>query len=322
MTVKVGMGNVSRERRVMGLQQVIQLQQGLAQAGAMGSLINPENMWMAHKELMDAMGFEPELFFMDPKTAPPPQPPQPDPQLEVAAMQAQAMMLDAQSKMARAQVDAQKAQAEQQMAQAQIALKARESELKNQISQLEVQLKGMRDKSDSDNKILSMEVEMKRRATENNLKLLQIQLAEMSKQKDRELDKYKADQDASIELAKMTMQEANDILPGGMLVEDDALKQMFAFGDEQPVMTEEILTITPALAEEEDMGKEMEDEKEDDKEEETKGPAPAEIAMASMVEALVDLQRQLNDLQGREVERVVNRDKNGLIVSITEKRRA
>jgi len=41
-----------------------------------------------------------------------------------------------------------------------------------------------------------------------------------------------------------------------------------------------------------------------------------------MVEALVDLQRQLNDLQGREVERVVNRDKNGLIVSITEKRRA
>jgi len=313
MTVKVGMGNVSRERRVMGLQQVIQLQQGLAQAGAMGSLINPENMWMAHKELMDAMGLEPELFFMDPKTAPPPQPPQPDPQLEVAAMQAQAMMLDAQSKMARAQVDAQKAQAEQQMAQAQIALKARESELKNQISQLEVQLKGMRDKSDSDNKILSMEVEMKRRATENNLKLLQIQLAEMSKQKDRDLDKYKADQDASIELAKMTMQEANDILPGGMLVEDDSLRKMFAFGDEEPeTIVEEVITVEP----------EPEAAVVIDVPAEPPPPAPAEVAMASMVEALVDLQRQLNDLQGREVERVVNRDKNGLIVSITEKRRA
>jgi hypothetical protein len=313
MTVKVGMGNVSRERRVMGLQQVIQLQQGLAQAGAMGSLINPQNMWMAHKEMMEAMGFQADLFFMDPQTAPPPQPPAPDPQLEVAAMQAQAMMLDAQSKMARAQVDAQKAQAEQQMAQAQIALKARESELKNQISQLEVQLKGMRDKADTDNKVLSMEVEMKRRSTENSLKLLQIQLAEMSKQKDRELDKYKADQDASIELAKMTMQEANDILPGGMLVEDESLRKMFAFGDEEPeAIVEEVITVEP----------EPEAAVVIDVPIEPPAPAPAEVAMASMVEALVDLQRQLNDLQGREVERVVNRDKNGLIVSITEKRRA
>jgi len=239
---------------------------------------------------------------MDPRTAPPPQPPAPDPQLEVAAMQAQAMMLDAQSKMARAQVDAQKAQAEQQMAQAQIMLKARESELKNQVSQLEVQLKGMRDKSDTDNKILSMEVEMKRRSTENSLKLLQLQLAEMSKQKDRELDKYKADQDASIELTKMTMQEANDILPGGMITDDMGMQSMFS----EPVL--DVVIATPM--ESEDSGSEKE------------GPSQSDRTMAMMAEVLADIQKQLNDIRDRDVERIVNRDENGLIVSITEQKRA
>jgi hypothetical protein len=98
-----------------------------------------------------------------------------------------------------------------------------------------------------------------------------------------------------------------------MLVEDESLRKMFAFGDEEPeTIVEEVITVEP----------EPEAAVVIDVPAEPPPPAPAEVAMASMVEALVDLQRQLNDLQGREVERVVNRDKNGLIVSITEKRRA
>jgi len=231
-------------------------------------------------------------------------------------MQAQAMMLDAQSKMARAQVDAQKVQSEEKRLQVEMMLRARESELKRQISELQVQLKGMKDKSDSDTKILSMEVEMKRRATENNLKLLQLQLAEMSKNKDRALDKYKADQDMAIEMAKLTMDEANQILPGGMIVDDAEMSKMFAFEGEQPVIeTMEIFA--------EPMGSEMEEPEEEDDEEEEKPreQTESEKAMAVMAEAIIRLEQKLLEAETSETEKTIIRDSNGLITSIVEKKR-
>lgn len=312
ITVKVGMGNASRERRIMGMQEIIKLQQSYVQAGALGKLVMPEQIWMANKELAKAMGVEPEMFFMDPRKLPPPPPPQPDPQAEVAMMQAQAMMLDAQSKMARAQVDAQKVQAEERRLQAEMMLKARESELKRQIQELQVQLKGMKDKADSDNKVLSMEVEMKRRATENNLKLLQIQLAEMSKSKDRALEKYKADQDMTVEMAKLAMDQANEILPGGMIVDDVEMSKMFAFGDEQPQM--EIMTIEPMEEPEEPEEEEMEEEGE-------KEQSESEKAMAVMAEAIIRLEQKILEAETSETEKTIIRDKNGLITSIIEKKR-
>jgi hypothetical protein len=314
MTVKVGMGNSSRQRRVDGLAQVMAMQKEFAAAGAMGQLVNPVNMWMAAKEMMEAMGFQPELFFMDPRTAPPPQPPAPDPQIEVASMQAQAMMMDAQSKMVRAQIDGQKAQAEQELMRAQVALKAREQDLKNEIMTLQTQIKAMASKSDSDNKILSMEVEMKRRATENNLKLLQIQLAEVSKTKDRALEKYKVDNEMTIEMAKLAMDQANEILPGGMIVDDSEMSQMFAFGDEQPVVEAIEVTAVPMEAE-------MMVPAEAEEEEEEEAPSEAEKAMAVMAEAIIRLEQKILEAETTETEKTIVRDSNGLITSIVERKK-
>lgn len=313
ITVKVGMGNASRERRIMGMQEIIKLQQSYVQAGALGKLVMPEQIWMANKELSKAMGVEPEMFFTDPRTLPPPPPPQPDPQAEVAMIQAQALMLDAQSKMARAQVDAKKVDSEERRLQAEMMLKARESELKRQIDELQVQLRGMKDKADSDNKVLSMEVEMKRRATENNLKLLQIQLSEMSKTKDRALEKYKADNEMTIEMAKLAMDQANEILPGGMIVDDVEMSKMFAFGDEQPQV--ELMTIEP-VEEPEEPEEEMEYEQEEEK-----GQSESEKAMAVMAEAIIRLEQKILEAETSETEKTIIRDKNGLITSILEKKR-
>lgn len=314
ITVKVGMGNASRERRIMGMQEIIKLQQSYAQAGAIGQLVMPEQIWMANKEMVQAMGLEPELFFMDPRRLPPPQPQPPSPEIQATMMQAQAMMLDAQSKMARAQVDAQKVQSEEKRLQVEMMLRARESELKRQISELQVQLKGMKDKSDSDTKILSMEVEMKRRATENNLKLLQLQLAEMSKNKDRALDKYKADQDMAIEMAKLTMDEANQILPGGMIVDDAEMSKMFAFEGEQPVIETMEIIAEPEMIE-------MEEPEEEEEEERPREQTESEKAMAVMAEAIIRLEQKLLEAETSETEKTIIRDSNGLITSIVEKKR-
>ena len=304
ITVRVGMGNQSRERRVMGMMQIIDLQQKYAAAGAMGSLVAPEQMWMANKELVSAMGLTPELFFMDPKMAPPPPPPQPDPAAMAAQVQAEAMMLDAQSKMARAQVDAQKVAAEERMMQAEMMLKIEEQRLKREISTLQNELKGMKDSADSNAKLLSMEVEMKRRQTENDLKLLQIQMAEISKSKDRALDKYIADQKAGLDAAKMSMQEMKDFLPGGILVGEPEITEIFAYDTMMPEKPEE------EMEEPEEM------EEEEDKEEE-KGPDQRDYMLAMMADQIASLQNQINN---SEVRKEVVRDKDGLIKEIVERR--
>jgi hypothetical protein len=296
------MGNQSRERRVMGMMQIIDLQQKYAAAGAMGSLVAPEQMWMANKELVSAMGLTPELFFMDPKMAPPPPPPQPDPAAMAAQVQAEAMMLDAQSKMARAQVDAQKVAAEERMMQAEMMLKIEEQRLKREISTLQNELKGMKDSADSNAKLLSMEVEMKRRQTENDLKLLQIQMAEISKSKDRALDKYIADQKAGLDAAKMSMQEMKDFLPGGILVGEPEITEIFAYDTMMPEKPEE----------------EMEEPEEmEEEEEEEKGPDQRDYMLAMMADQIASLQNQINN---SEVRKEVVRDKDGLIKEIVERR--
>jgi len=254
------------------------------------------------------MGLTPELFFMDPKMAPPPPPPQPDPAAMAAQVQAEAMMLDAQSKMARAQVDAQKVAAEERMMQAEMMLKIEEQRLKREISTLQNELKGMKDSADSNAKLLSMEVEMKRRQTENDLKLLQIQIAEMSKSKDRALDKYIADQKAGLDAAKLSMQEMKDILPGGILVGE-------------PQVTE-ILAVMPEMQnskgmEEKDM--EEDDSEKDDSEEKdmSEEEDKRDELLAKMADQIASLQNQINN---SEVRKEVVRDKDGLIKEIVERR--
>jgi len=309
ITVKVGMGNQSRERRIAGMMQIIELQQKYAAAGAMGSLILPEQMWMANKELVQAMGLQPELFFMDPKMAPPPPPPQPDPAAMAAQVQAEALMLDAQSKMARAQVDAQKVAAEEKRLQVEMMLKIEEQKLKREIQTLQNELKGLKDAADSNAKVMSMEVEMKRRQTENDLKLLQIQIAETSKAKDRALDKYIADQKASIDVAKMSMQEMKDILPGGILVGEPEITEIFAYDTMMPEKE------APEEEDAEEEGTEEGPEEEDAEEE--KGPTQQDYMMAMMADQIASLQNQLSN---SEVRKEVIRDKDGLIKEIVERR--
>jgi len=148
-------------------------------------------------------------------------------------------------------------------------------------------------------------VEMKRRQTENDLKLLQIQIAETSKSKDRALDKYIADQKANIDVAKMSMQEMKDFLPGGMIVGEPDITEIFAYETMKP---------------EEDMAEEPEMEEEEEEEEATeeeKGPDQRDYMLAMMADQIASLQNQISN---SEVRKEVIRDKDGLIKEIVERR--
>jgi hypothetical protein len=98
------------------------------------------------------------------------------------------------------------------------------------------------------------------------------------------------------------MQEMNDILPGGMIVGEPDITEIFAFD-----------AMTPEAPEEEGMEEgEMEEE-----EEEEKGPDQRDYMLAMMADQIASLQNQMTN---SEVRKEVIRDKDGLIKEIVERR--
>lgn len=82
VSIAVALGTGNKEQTVTSLVTILNLQKETVASGGMGTLITPQNIHHAQKELVEAMGFKNgELFFADPSMQPPPPPPPPDPQL-------------------------------------------------------------------------------------------------------------------------------------------------------------------------------------------------------------------------------------------------
>ena len=99
-------------------------------------MVNPEHIFAAVSEVIEASGIEgAERFLINPTKQPIP-PKQPDPlmvaQVESLKAQGQAMMTDAQAKMAQAQIKQQEAQLERERAMFEAQMKQREAALKEQ----------------------------------------------------------------------------------------------------------------------------------------------------------------------------------------------
>lgn len=208
LTVKVGVGQVSRERTIMAMEAVMARQEQIVQGGGLGTMLTPYHLYQTHKTWAKAWGLEPDLYFPDPRTIPLPPPPPPDPNAQLAMMQGQAMMLDAQSKMRRAEVDAMKVAADERMQQATVALKLREMGLKSDIETLKRQLELMRSDDEHGAKVASIMSEQMKRDTENALKTLQMRLDAVQAEKQREFDIWKEQMDASLKLTELSVKES------------------------------------------------------------------------------------------------------------------
>jgi hypothetical protein len=194
-TVQVGIGNVSRERRIMGYEAVMAKQQALAASGAMGMLLNPEHIYEAHKGWVKAWGFEPDLYFQDPRKVPPPQPQEPGAQDQVLMAQAKALIMEQENKADSNKIQAAKLKIERENAQRNDQYREVEILLKTQIEGLKNQLNTAKAKVDITGKIANISAQKDKEDVESKLKVAEMRLDEINAEKDRQLDLYKAQMD-------------------------------------------------------------------------------------------------------------------------------
>ncbi len=195
-SVRVGTGTASRERRLMALEAVMQKQMEAAQAGGMGTIVMPHHLYQARADYVEASGLHSELYFQDPRMLPPPPPPQPDAQQDALMMSAQAQMLEAQVKQQRNQLDMQKAQMEMQLKMREQELKQQEQSLRSDLEQMRAHMTQLKNDSDTDTKIASLELQMDKQSTDQEIKRLEVELKHIASERDRQVELYRTQIDA------------------------------------------------------------------------------------------------------------------------------
>jgi len=188
--ITVGLGKVSRERRIMAHEAIMAKQQELVSQGAMGTLLMPHHLYESYSGWVEAWGFEPDLYVQDPRKLPPPPPKGPDPQQQLAEAQAQAMMMDGQSKMMRAQNEQAKLALEAQKAQADAVYRQQEQALKAEIEQLRAYTGQLKAEMEASGKVVSMQHESQLKAADARLDALKVELDHLNKTRDRDLDYF------------------------------------------------------------------------------------------------------------------------------------
>lgn len=185
LSINVGLGTGNKDQLVSHLALLSQKQmEGLPMGVA-----KPENIYNLGKKLAEALGFkDAEQFFSDPAKQPPAGPPPPDPSIQVAQIKAQADQQKAQLQLQDAAQDRQH-RAEMEQFKVQVEAQARmqidinkqqaEADQKAQEAQNEAQLDAMRQQFEHERELAK--------------------LADAAAQ--RELDRYKIDQDNMTKIA-------------------------------------------------------------------------------------------------------------------------
>ena len=173
MTVSVGLGTGSKEVKVQFLQQALQMGAQALQSGM--PMIQPGNLYEMSKELWKEMGYKVTTRFLtDPTKVQPPQP-QPDPQIQVAQIKAQA---DQQKAQTDAQLKQQEIQAQQQakLAEQQAALQiqaqndARDDQRAQREHEREMQRLAMEDARERERMVLDAQLKREEMAMQAHIK--------------------------------------------------------------------------------------------------------------------------------------------------------
>lgn len=178
LSIAVGIGTGNKDQMLMHLQMILQAQQLSIPLG----LAQPKNIYNALTKLTQNAGFkEPELFWTEPPDGP--MPPAPNPEAAKAEAQIQLKQMELQA-------DAQKFQAEAQLRIAEIQAQA-EAELHKLRASLEVQ--ALNDERDADRARLQAEIDAQ-------IEMAKAQSHQAIESAKLEMEKYRADLDASVKL--------------------------------------------------------------------------------------------------------------------------
>jgi len=154
MTVNIGLGIGTREQNLMHLQAIWDKQTQIVQAGGMGLLVSPSNIFKSVSEFVKNANLkDPTMFFTDPgdKPFPPPNDEQAELQKQQQALVQRQQELDGQKQA----LDAQK----QQLSQAKAVMDNRQAQEKLQIERDKVNNKMFIDLEEIKNTLTKIEVE-------------------------------------------------------------------------------------------------------------------------------------------------------------------
>lgn len=191
LTVQVGIGLASRERRLMTLEQVYAKQMEIGGNGGMGQLLQPANVYRTLADWTDALGMEPSAYWTDPATIPP-APPQPDPNAQLLQLQAQIEGAKNQTAQAKIQLDARKMQVEAQMKAAEFQLRREELTAERDVKRLQAEIAALKAGSDSQNAQLKAIADAEKNAKESELKQAQMLLQDAREKSKLALEWQKA----------------------------------------------------------------------------------------------------------------------------------
>ena len=261
--VLVGIGNSNTQRRQMALQQVLQLQQVAVQAGALGMLVTPENIYRAAHDLMETLGIkDPSMYLTDPRQMQPPQP-QPDPKMVEVQMKGQIEQAKLQLEQQRLQIDAAKLQQQGQLDQLETVLRAKETELKGQLESMKAQMSMQRQAIDERSQVMNASASAQKALSDAHATRLQQRIDQIEAEKDRQLEAYKAQLDAAV---KLQIEAVKQQQAQSQMATDAAMgEQRQQQGETVATLYSQIEALTEALHEmEEARSQPMEVERDDD----------------------------------------------------------
>jgi len=206
MTINIGMGVSSRERRLVALDTIAQRQQVIVEGGGLGTLINPENL---HNQLIDhaeAMGVEGSRYYMNPAEAQPKPEEGPSPQDQAMMLTAQAQVGVAQAQNDRNKVEMAKAQSAEKIRIAELQASQRDLEMRRQIEAMKADRDAMKREMDSAATGTKAMLDAEIKTRDQEIKVAQMRLADEQETARREADMYKALLASSTTLNKAQME--------------------------------------------------------------------------------------------------------------------
>lgn len=189
--VTIGIGKISRERKLMGLEGIMAKQQELVSQGAMGTLIQPWHIYEAKRQWIKSWGFEPEMFVQDPRKLPPPPPQAPSAQDKLMEAQAQALTAEGQYKMAQAQNEQAKIALDAKRLETESQYKQAEQFMKAEIERLKLEVIQHKSEVDVSGKVVEMRHGHEAAEAQRQISLLEMKLDQLNKDRDRDLEYFK-----------------------------------------------------------------------------------------------------------------------------------
>jgi hypothetical protein len=214
MTIMIGMGVSSRERRLVALDTIAQRQQVIVQGGGLGTLVSQENLFNSVIDHADAMGIEGSRYFMDPAEAEPPQDEGPNLQEQAMMLTAQAQMGAAKAQNDRNQIEMAKVQSAEKIRIAELQASQQDLMLRRQIEGMKADRDAMKSEMDTAQSGSKAMLDAEIKARDQEIKMAEVRLKDGQEQAKRETEMYRALLASSTTLTKEQMQIANSASPG------------------------------------------------------------------------------------------------------------